>query len=249
MANIDMGEINVTPDEPVEEINYYEGYCNYSNVDFLSSLGLNNVECEVLEALAMRAKNNAQNKVLIPKLRIEDFVRVSNSPYKVLRTLNKLREDRFIFYEIALEVPDTDKKNTAHLIDKAFEKAVGEEDIELKDPPIHLKKGADFDRYAVLNLEYPVVYYCYQEEQEIQKEWDIELLADTYRSIQTNSLANVLSARVPAALEFLNYIQSMFNQPLTALNDKLIVDPEEWIEEHADEVDETYSGDNLTRIR
>lgn len=208
----------------VEEFDYFSTYCNFTLSGFLDSLNLTDAEIHVLAILA--EQDDLNHKGFIPQFYLESLVEEHVTPYSALRTLHKLKELRIIYYQMAEESGRRELDTPAHLIDATMEKAaIVAEDVESEEEEgakrymsigEQVKRKKKFHRYAILNVEYPVVYYCLKEEGLIQDK-DLEgELPLFYAAIRKGNIANILikSGYTPI-LEFLNYMQSLVNQPLS----------------------------------
>ena len=211
-------------------MDYYQLYCDYAHREFLGSLKLSESQAEVLALLTQQCDEN--NRTYIRKLAIEGLVHASNSPYEALRTLHILREKRIIFYELLETIPI---EETHSLVDLAQQKAYAGVEVaseaesdsmepgEAIEPPrlgVEMKRLKKFNRYAVLNVEYPVVYFALKEEEKFTEQWNPADLSLLYAAIRKDNLARALEAlKLFAVLEFVQYVQTLFNQPLTQVNE------------------------------
>ena len=205
-----------------ETIDYQVMYGDVTDMDFTDSLGLDenakSVVCMLFD------QRDGINPLYIPDLQIESLVSDKVSPYKALKILHGLKERRFVLYGISERVPK--EPSEAHvgmedflfapLIHQAKEHGILAEEDEVHDTPAVTITNYTFRRTAVFNLEYPVVYFCLKEEKDFSK----DVLKDFYAAIQEGVLAErLLGMGYPVILEFLNYVQSMFQQPLTEVRD------------------------------
>lgn len=210
----------------IEQFDYFSTYCNFTLSGFLDSLGLTDPEIHVLAILA--EQDDLDHKGFIPQFYLESLVEeeMHVSPYSALRTLYKLKELRIIYYQMSEESGHRVINTPAHLVDASMERARAvAEDVEPEEEEgakrymsigQEVKRKKQFDRYAILNIEYPVVYYCLKEEGLLQNK-DLEAeIPLFYAAIRKGNLANILikSGYTPI-LEFLNYMQSLVNQPLS----------------------------------
>lgn len=220
-----MEEVINSPEIEAEEIiqiDYYNLYCDYSDDAFLSTLMLDEPEKTVLNLLLQSA--HPDHRLYIPQLRIESLVDDSNTPYEALRTLYKLREDRIIFYEL-LEEDISERSAPSETIDLAHDAARKYLGAPEQEAPTSLaskiKRKKKFDRIAVVNVEYSVVYNCLREEYCLTQDMNIaphEDLKIYYAAIRQNKLATALQqGGQEPILEFLQYIQTIANQPISEI--------------------------------
>lgn len=208
----------------MESIDYYKLYCDFTNPDFLATLKLSHPESEVIRL--MTEQSAEFNRLYTPKLQIEGLVHASNSPYQALRTLHNLRENRIIFYNLLEVAPEPN--TSAAVIDAVQEQTQKYVENKSSNPgdilpntendtmSFKVERLKVYERYALLNIEYPVVYFCLKEEMEIQPNIDVPSLDIFYSMIRRNKLALALSqSQFPTMLEFLQYVQSVFGQPLS----------------------------------
>ena len=206
-----------------DRTDYYAQYCNFLDDDFLASLGLEEHEMRVLALLTAQVK--PERKGYIPNLAIEGLVDDSGTPYTALRALHTLKEKRVIFYGLAEEVPQgSEIDQPAEVVDAVLGAAARYVQQQVPDDarmaPVtmgaELRRKKKFDRYAVLNIEYPVIYTCLNEESKFHEQWNPADISILYAAIRTGKLADALiQMNFTVILEFLNYVQSLVNQPLT----------------------------------
>ena len=237
--------------EPEEvKFDYFQLYGNFTHPEFLGSLGITEPQQEVLKLLVTQCTDEKRH-LFVPDLIIEALVGDKNTPYETLRTLHILKEQRIIFYELAETLPVADK---SHLTDKVQEEirawttpetheslqhkanASGKTVQDKKGLTVHPSLGAQlrhakpYDRYAMLNVEYPAVFFCLQEEAKFHNDdWKASILPMLYAAIRQNKLAMALTkGGFLAMLEFIQYVQSIFGQPLIGTDTgEMITEPVE----------------------
>ena len=194
------------------QIDYYKLYCKIDDPDFLASLDLNTSESDALKRVLSQSKG--ENRLYIPDIKIEGLVTGDTTPYQALRSLYSLGEKRILFYSLTDLV---EPESPMSLVDSLFEQSkarAGLVEQAETPPPIPMQKV--FRRYALLNLEYPVLYFALKEEARYHELWSSTYLKLLYAAIRTDTLANALVAiGFPAILEFIQYLQSLFHQPIT----------------------------------
>ena len=211
----------------IAKFDYPNLYCNFMQIDFLNSLELTFKETRVLALVSAQIEPEGK-ACYVPKLTLEKLVEDpsahanASTPYEALRTLHKLKDIRVISYELSEEIGRPELDVPAQIVDKTLEAAVIAEpsDLSVKEKYTSLntemKRKKNFERYALLNVEYPVVYTCMQEEKSLNTELNPNDLSLLYTAIRQDNLANALvNMGYTAMLEFLNYVQSIVNQPLT----------------------------------
>ena len=211
----------------IAKFDYPALYCNFMQQDFLNSLELTREESRILTLVSFQVEPEGK-PCYVPKLTLEMLVEdpsaqtYASTPYEALRTLHKLKDIRVLFYELAEEVRRPEMDTPAQIVDKTLEAAVIIEssDLSAKEKYTSLnteiKRKKNFERYALLNVEYPVIYTCMQEEQGLNPDLNPNDLPLLYTAIRQDNLANALvNMGYAAMLEFLNYVQIIVNQPLT----------------------------------
>ena len=204
-----------------ESINYQELYGNVIMDGFIDSLQLGEHAKDVIKLLF--EQRDGINPMYVPELQIEGLVTDDTSPYKAVRVLHELKEKRIVIYGIAERIPRDSEHSMGMedliltpLVNKAKEQGLIKEP-EKPDESEVIVTNYDFRRVAIFNLEYPVVYYCLKEEAELTEVGD-SVLPDLYDAISEDRLAEELIEKdYPVILEFLNYVQSLFQQPLTEI--------------------------------
>lgn len=222
-----------------DSIDYFELYCNYRDEAFLETLPLPQLEKEVLLNLGVR--HAPDNRCFIPDFQLEDVIGESALPYTAWRGMHRLEQDRFIFradseqvvrnpestaakvdaiHENALAAADKAADKVPHGdIDKyynperrAIEKEREARAQQVKEGNLLFRKGRAF----TINVEYPVLFFCLEEEAAQAEEWDGGLLDELYKAIAADRLGTALhDMGYVAILEFLNYIQGLFGQSLS----------------------------------
>ena len=209
----------------LEKFNYPDLYCNFVHQGFLDSLELTYKESRILALVSAQVEPEGRpcyvSKLTLEKL-VEDPTAQSyaSTPYEALRTLHKLKDIRVLSYELSEEVERPKLDVPAQIVDKAMDIVIDPNDLSAKEKYTSLnteiKRKKNFERYALLNVEYPVIYTCMQEEYNLSPDINTNDLSLIYTAIRQGNLANALvNMGYTAMLEFLNYIQSIVNQPLT----------------------------------
>ena len=201
-----------------ESVDYQELYGNVTMDGFINSLKIGDNAKSVIKLLF--EQRDGVNPMYVPELQIEGLVSDDVSPYKAVRVLHELKERRIVIYGIAERVPreshgiGMEDLLFTPLVHKAKEQGLIHE-AEQPDASEVIVTNYDFRRVAIFNLEYPVVYYCLKEESELT-EVSEDTLDVLYSAIKNEKLAEtLLELGFPVILEFLNYVQSLFQQPLT----------------------------------
>ena len=168
-------------------------------------MGIENRDIRLIEMLY--EQRDYVNRLFIPELILEGLVSDTNSPYQSVKALNNLSKNRIILYEV-LEV-DQDIMNTPIVYDP-------------RDIPAPKQMDVVYKRVALLNLEYPVMFFCAAEDDEYgPPEGDTSAMEECYEAIKDDTLAEYLTeCKAYSRLEFLNYTQSIFQQPLTLVEKK-----------------------------
>ena len=219
----------------IVSVDYLKMYADFANEDFLASAGVTGQEKSVV--LKLLEQVDDVNPLYIPDLQLEGLVTESIKPYTALRALGDLKERRFITYGIAERVPSETPSVTheailySGVVKQAREQGAFEEE-EVEDQSAVSIMSYDYRRVAVFNLEYPVIYYCLQEE--VDKEsrgfGTGEMMGSYYASIKSGRLYDYLKKiSKNSLLEFLHFMQSMFQQPFT--------EPEKKIEQNESKTD------------
>ena len=209
----------------IVEIDYGKIYGNVIDRGFTASLGLNEIDQEIMRRLFYQCDEG--NPYYIPDLQIESMVTEDISPYHVIQVLNNLKRRRVIHYGIAERIP-TDQKSVSYdeiiltpVVESAKRSGIYVESKKEDETAVPIT-NYEYRRVAIFNLEYPVVYFCYKEEEERGEDLSGEDYASVYHAIEDNALGNWLSKITHNAtlLEFLNFVQSMFQQPFTEKSDE-----------------------------
>ena len=200
-----------------EVVDFYQLYADVTRTEFMQSLGLTDAEMGMLRML--NEQRDKVNPLYIPELVIEGLVHPGNTPYQAVKTLHKLKEQRVILYELCRDVGGSHIKYE-DVIFTPLEKMAEREGINLKEM-LEMKEEAvevtqtEYRRVALFNIEYPVIYFCFQEDKNLDSDLEDDNLNLMYTRIQEDRLAEYLTANNPALLEFLNYMQSKFSQKMT----------------------------------
>ena len=218
----------------MESIDYGKLYCDFRDQDFLASLQLSDAEVRTLFLLTGQASED--NRCYIPQLQIEALTEAPGTPYQALRSLHNLKQKRIIFYGLAEEIPNASSNAPTDIIDKVLHKAVEEatgDEAEGAEKYVgnlgrEMQRRKSFDRYAVLNVEYPVIFNCMDEESAFHEQWNPDDLQLLYTAIRANKLVYALEkCKLNIIAEFLHYVQSLFNQPLSVVEPEPTPEPDQ----------------------
>ena len=168
----------------------YSAYTDISDEDFVEMLELSDNERQTVLSLSEHCFE--EDTLYASNLYIEDIVHNTElTPYQVILAIHSLQDRRLVVCNVIEDVGETlDAKRTF--------------------------KYANARRSAYLNIEYPVIYNCMKEQGA-----DREKIEEIQASISSNALGDTLSeSGMNALLDFLNYIQGQYHQPLTETTDE-----------------------------
>ena len=205
----------------LQHIDYQKLYADVTNKKFIKTLQLRFGYDKLLPLLYEQRQQddafNPGNPLYIPNLQIEGLVHDGNTPYQAMRGLHELNRRKIITYGIAERIPPEQGPEMIEdmLFTPLIEQAMEDGLVEEPQPQQEYRTNDTYRRVAMFNLEYPVVYFCLQEEKGLSKVVE-GVLQEFYDAIYAGRLPEALEERdYPMILEFLNFMQTMFQQPLT----------------------------------
>ena len=244
-------------------VDYLKLYANVEDEGFLNSLNIPDHSRKMISLLF--EQGDLVNNLYVPDLALEGLVHEGNTPYQSLRSLHSLKKKRIILYDLVEKDPKgeeyvkrvdlPDISNVDHDKRIVYEsppiETTTQRYFEDEEENLKLSDNADYDRYAMFNLEYPVMYFCHQEDIEFDKGSPLEI-NKLYKAIEDDSLAEMLiDIDQPVMLEFLNYVQSMFDQTLSSIrrNNNEIPDSSDDMSSGGGLVERDDSARNWTEVR